>query len=172
MDEQALTRILAEALAPFAERLAKFEASASEPPPPPKPKPKHEPRQPQPDPVPDPQPEPQPQPEPPIVLQAPVDAATAEVQALFEAAVLARFEAFVAQGKLLPSAREHFVAACSTPAALRAVSALYDNAPVVVATAAAHIPAIKGRPAKQYSAEAQAWAERAKIDISQLDRVQ
>jgi len=171
MDEQTLTKILAEALAPFAERLAKFEASASEPPPPPKPKPK-QPRQPEPDPLPEPQPEPKQQPEPPIVLQAPVDAATAEVQALFEAAVLARFEAFVAQGKLLPSAREHFVAACTTPAALRAVSALYDNAPVVVATAAAHIPAIKGKPAKEYTAEARAWAERARIDLSNLDRVQ
>jgi ATP-dependent Clp protease, protease subunit len=164
MDEQTLTRILAEALAPFAERLAQFEASAAQP----------KPRQPQPDPKPRPEPEPQPEPEPepPIEVDPPVDAATAEVQALFEAAVIARFESFVAQGKLLPAAREHFVAACRTPAALRAVAALYENAPAVVATGAAHIPAIKGKPGKQYTAEARAWAERAKIDISQLDRVE
>jgi ATP-dependent Clp protease, protease subunit len=160
MDEQTLTRILAQALAPFAERLAKYEASTPNPTPPdPTPTP------------PPPEPEPKPTPEPPVEVEPPLDAAAAEIRALFEAAVLARFEAFVAQGKLLPAAREHFVAACTTPAQLKAVAALYESAPAVVAVTAAIIPVFKPKQSKEYSAAAREWADRAKIDLTKLDEV-
>ena len=148
MDEEQFKKLLAEAVAPLAERLAKLETPTAAPAARPEPGP------------------------PAIEVAPPVDAAIAEAQALFEAAVIARFESFVAQGKLLPAAREHFVAACTTPATLKAVAALYESAPAVVATAPATIPVVNPKPVKEYSAEARAWAERARIDVSQLDRVQ
>lgn len=147
MDEEQFKKLLADAVAPLAERLAKLEIVTPG------------------------EPAAKPEPEPPkIDVAPPVDAATAEIQALFQAAVIARFESFVGQGKLLPAAREHFVTACTTPAALKAVAALYESQPAIVATAAAIIPVVNPKPVKQYSAEAQAWAERAKIDLTKLDR--
>jgi len=149
MNEEQFKQLLAEAMAPIAERLTKLETPTAAP-------------------------AAKPEAEPPKIEVAPVvDAATAEIQEMFAAAVVARFEAFVAQGKLVPEAREKFVAACgNTPAQLKAVAALYESAPAVVATTPAAIPAIKPKQTKEYSATALAWAERAKIDVSQLDKVQ
>lgn len=62
------------------------------------------------------------------------DAAQAEIKGMFDAAVIGAFERFSAQSKLAPEAREKFVAACPNVAAFKAICALYESAPAIVAT--------------------------------------
>lgn len=148
MTPEQLAQALALALAPFAARLDAIEASASES---------------------DEDVESEADVEVEIDEEEEVEtSADADVKTMFAAAVGATFDRFVAAGKLAPAGREHFAAACATPTGFKAVCALYESAPAAVATAPLGVPAVKTADTRTYSAEALAWAERSKIDVTKL----
>lgn len=142
MTPEQLAQALAAALAPFAARLDAIEASASAA---------------------------DSEEEPEVEVEESVESEQdADVKTMFDAAVSATFDRFVAAGKLAPAGREHFAAACATAAGFKAVCALYEGAPVIVATAPLALPTVKAAETRTYSAEALAWAERSKIDVTKL----
>lgn len=143
MTPEQLAKALADALAPFAARLIALETSASA--------------------------EDESEDELEVDVEETAESELdADVKTMFDAAVSATFDRFVAANKIAPAGREHFAAACATAAGFKAVCALYEAAPAVAATAPLTLPAVKTEETRTYSAEALAWAERSKIDVTKL----
>jgi hypothetical protein len=87
---------------------------------------------------------------------------------MFDGAVTSAFDRYAALGKVTLAAREHFLAACTTPATFRAICAMYDSAPAVVATEPVTQAAVKPDPSSRFSAETHAWAKKSGIDMKKL----
>lgn len=115
-------------------------------------------------------PEPEPEPEPVVEIEPAVeDAAAADVRAMYLAAVESAFDRYCAQGKLAPSAKEHFVTASQAPAGFKALCAMYESAPSIVSGEPLKAAPVASAPARVYSPDTIAWAKKAQIDLTALD---